>query len=272
MKNGILFLLFTLIFSFNSFSQDVFSVGDDVEYFDGLDWLESKIIEKGENKYLIYLDRAETKTGWISADDIQLLFKDDAPIIKRTIVVTETVVMPLYHVGDFVSYSKSGSTTLTRVMSLGSDDMYQLYIDTNRVETIWLHEKDITLVSTNFEDEVIEQKVQTLTFQVKDVLEYFDGSNWKRGTLSEINAEGQFKFYNSEKWYKTAEIRNLSNGASKPISVKEVKVGDKVVIFDGKSWIETEIIQIEGGKFQVFYNREQTFTKWAEAKDLQVLK
>jgi hypothetical protein len=79
-------LLFTIILaSFICFSQETnFKVGDDVEYFDGLNWLDSKIAQVGGNgQFLVYTNAAQTTTKWFKAVDIQPLFKEAIIVVEK---------------------------------------------------------------------------------------------------------------------------------------------------------------------------------------------
>jgi hypothetical protein len=269
--------LFMLMNAFVVFTQNnqTYKTGDEIEYFDGLNWIESKIIQVGSNgKYLVYINRTESETKWYSAEDIQPLYKDDAKIIKTKVEIIETVVQPKYRVEDFVKYKDANQNlVLTTIMNLGPDYTYQIYTDTNKVGAMWIHEKDLIFVSSIYKEEVQADKEQIYTYKVNDVLEFYEDNTWKKGTIQEISSEGKYKFHQSTNWFKAEDIRSLSINPNENRSSLKFKEGDLVKVYDGKNWIESEVIQVGTNQtYQVYYNLEKTSTKWAVAKDLQPIK
>lgn len=269
--------LFITFFTLSVLSQGTqnYKVGDEVEYFDGLNWIESKIIQVGSNgKYLVYINRSESETKWYGADDIQPLYKDDAKIVKTKVEIIETVVQPKYRVEDSVKYKDANQNwILTTIMNLGPDYTYQIYSDTNEVGTLWIHEKDLLFVSSKYKEEVQVDKQQIYTYKVSDVLEFYEDNAWKKGTVKEINSEGKYKFHQSNKWFASEDIRTLSTNPDEIRSSMKFNEGDLVKVYDGQNWIESEVIQVGTNQtYQVFYNLHKTSTKWVEAKDLIPLK
>lgn len=275
MKKLVIVLLCMAVFTVYGQDKQVYKVGDEVEYFDGLNWIESKILQVGPNgKYLLNINRSETETKWYGADDIQPLYKDDAKIIKTKVEIIETVIQPKYRVEDFVKYKDANQNlVLTTIMNLGPDYTYQIYTDTNKVGTMWIHEKDLIFVSSKYKEEVQVDKEQIYTYKVSDVLEFYEDNTWKKGTIQEINSDGKYKFHQSSKWFAAEDIRTLSTNPNEIRSSMKFKEGDRVKVYDGKNWIESEVIQVGTNQtYQVYYNMEKTSTKWVEAKDLQPIK
>lgn len=274
MKTLITIILSLLSLNIIAQENTSYKVGDEVEYFDGLNWIESKIIQIGPNgKYLININRSENQTKWFSQENLQPLFKDDAKIIKTKVEVIETVVKPKFHVADIVKYFENNTWIETSIMNLGPDYTYQIYIDTNKTGVIWKNENELVLISSNYNEPIIEDMHNNSTYSVNDVLEFFEGDVWKTGTIIEISADGLYKFNKSNEWFSTNEIRIISPNVSQENNPEYFEVGNKVIVFDGKKWIESEILQINDYmQYQVFYNVEKTITKWVENKDLKAFK
>ena len=92
MKQIIIILFFTLAFNKIQAQESNYKIGDDVEYFDGLNWLDSKIVQVGGNgQFLVYTNKAQTTTKWFKADDLQPLFKEAITITEKKVEIIEFV-------------------------------------------------------------------------------------------------------------------------------------------------------------------------------------
>jgi hypothetical protein len=270
------FLTITIIvlcFNFISQEKTTYKVGDEIEYFDGVNWIESSIIQINNNLFQVYTNRLKTQTKWTNSDNIQLLYKDDAPIIKTNITVTETIVTPKFHITDIVKYLENDRWIKSEIINLGPDYTYQLYLDTNKTGVIWKSEQEIQLISSNFEQIKTETVEHKNSHKIGDIVEYYENEKWKKGKIIEIDTNGMLIFNNSNEQFFPNELRIISSENNTDQNPDYFDIGEKIIVFDGKKWIESEILQINDYmQYQVYYNVEKTITKWVENKDLKLFK
>ncbi|MES2589435.1 MAG: hypothetical protein V4622_10675 [Bacteroidota bacterium] len=209
MKKALLLVIF-LVSTFIIQAQEkvVYAVGDDVEYFDGVNWIDSKIVQVGaNNQYLIYLNQNQAKTKWLDGEELQPLYKAEQKIIERKVVITEYTVVPKFFPGDLIKYKSNGTWIETEIIQRGADLKYQVYSDASKNSILWINEADIELIKS-----------------------------------------------------KTQQTSESS----------EFKVGDKVKVYDGGAWLESEIVQVgDSGMYQVYFNSEKTESRWVQATDLK---
>ena len=270
MKKIILFLLLTFVFINITAQETNYKVGDDIEYFDGLNWLDSKIVQVGGNgQFLVYTNKAQTTTKWFKADDLQPLFKEAITITEKKVEIIETTVMPLYHVGDIVKYNDGSMMIETSIMNLGPNYTYQIFADNTNSSTLWKNEKDLILVSSTFDKSNNSTKESSVIYKLNEFIEYLENNFWTKGTIAEINESGMYKVVGSSRWYNTDEIRKI-DGQIQQVATHKFSVGEKVKINDGNGLIDSEIIEIgENNYYQVYFNVEKTKTTWVEEKEIQ---
>lgn len=273
-----LFLLLLLLFPATIlFSQNKsFRLGEEVEYFNNRDWIDSKVLQVGnDGRYLLMLDHNPNKTKWFYGSEINSLEVLPYTVVEVKVVETQEVVGIVFHVGDTVKYQENDQWFRTEIFKIEPDKMYQVFTDTSHTGITFKHEKELVLIKCIAESVSRDtQTVSTYSFKPGEQVEYYHNEQWHLGTIGEINAA------------LTSYLITLPNGSASlfehqnirkpvPAELRQVKkdiyeAGDKIYYYNGSEWIESEIIQIgENDQYQVYYNTEKTVTKWIDVKELR---
>jgi uncharacterized protein YkvS len=270
----ILFTTYLIFITFSSFSQNknALKIGDQIVYFNGKNWIDSEIVKVGDgDSYMVYTDETKTHTFWAKRENLELSVTQ---VIETNTEITTTVSAPLYKVGDIIQYQNGSNWIQTEIFEIGDNSKYKAFTDTNKQALFWIDEKDIKLIKTNFHEEKVLEKKQTLNFRVGDLIEFYDGVNWLNGEIHQINSEGFYIIKKNQeiltKTYYQTEIRKQQEKIESTKKEGGYLSGDIVSVYDGTKWIKSEIIQINyTGQFQVYLNEEKTITKWVESKDIK---
>ncbi|MBI2257936.1 MAG: hypothetical protein HYU67_03450 [Flavobacteriia bacterium] len=212
-----IFLLFFFMSLFVFSQERAYKLGDEVEYFDGINWVESKVLQVSPGKCLVYLNNNMSQTKWFDNSDIQLLFPDK-PFEMEKVETQKVILTAKYKVGDLVFFNSNGKIISSEIININSNNFtYLVYIDENKSVVKWLEEKELSQQGTTKTETVITKEVST---------------------------SNQIIIYT---------------------------IGNKILIKVGNDWIESEIIDIRDGKFQVFSDKEKTLTKWVEPSEIKRL-
>lgn len=207
MKSIITIFVFIACFNGSAFGQNTFKVGDEINYFDGLNWVESEIVKvDGAGRYLVYTNREKTKTKWVTKDDFEPLYTEVIENKQLKINVTETIEIPILQIGDSVMYSKGSIWLAGQITAIDAARMCTILIDS--VNTTLRSEQEITLLKSSGEAKfkIIEKKT-SVVYSVGEIVEYSVGSEWKVGEIKNINDQDQLKI--NEQWYDYKLVRKI---------------------------------------------------------------
>lgn len=217
----------TYIFCFLSFtflySQEnpILNVGDEVEYFDGLNWIDSKIAQVGDKKYLVYL-KGGTQTKWFPAEDVNPLYKEK---IVETRTVTKEITTIYLKIGDVVSYTDGTRIIESEIVQINSDSQCLIFNDANKSSTIWVPCSNVNLLkskvpSSNTETkQTVTQSTQQITktdhpvmvakFKAGDIVSYtnMDGKTIETEII-QVNSNNQSQVFYDETQTSTIWVSN----------------------------------------------------------------
>lgn len=273
MKTGILLLLF--FSSLTALAQSkVFELGEEVEYFNGRDWIDSKVLQVGtDGRYLLMLDHKPGKTKWFDASEINSLNVLPYTVVEMKVVETQNVKGIRFHVGDLVKYQENGIWIDTDVLKILPDDMYQVFTDTSHSALTEKHEKELELVKCVAESVVRDtQTMSSYSYKPGEKIEYYYEEQWHLGEIGEISTESYaITLPNGTKeLFEHKDIRKPVPADIRQVKKEIYEAGDKIFYYNGSEWIESEIIQVgDNDQYQVYYNTEKTITKWIDIKELR---
>lgn len=207
MKSIITFFVFITCFFGSSFGQNTFKVGDEINYFDGLNWVESQIVKIDANgKYMVYTNREKTKTKWVTKDDFEPLYTEVITNRQLKINLVETLEVPILQVGDSVMY-KNGNIWLTsQISAIDGTRMCTLLIDS--VTTVTRSEQELTLLkAAGVTQYKVTETKKTVIYSVGEIVEYQAGNEWKVGEIKNISDEDQLKI--NDQWYDYKLVRKV---------------------------------------------------------------
>lgn len=194
--------------SFAFFAQN-FKVNDEVNYFDGLNWIESQIVKVGDNgTYLIYTNREKTKTKWCKAEDLEPMYKESTEVTQTTVHMVETHYQYVFHPTDIVKYLNQMDKiyVITEVVSLKNEGMVEIYMDSTKTRTFDIHEKNLEIIQSKFPAEYRSSEIKVdYTYKVGEEVDYMENNNWFRGVITKINDEGKVMI--DGKWLDSASLR-----------------------------------------------------------------
>ncbi|MFN5417602.1 MAG: hypothetical protein ACK5B9_11140 [Flavobacteriia bacterium] len=199
----LLSILFIAICSI-SFSQTEYTVNQEINYFDGLNWVESQIIKIENGKYFVYTNREKTKTKWVTKDDFEALYTEVVTNRQLKINVVETIEVPILQVGDSVMYNSGNKWLTSQISAIDEARLCTLVIDS--VTTIVKNEQELTLLKAAGETKYkVSENKKTIVYSVGEIVEYKVGSEWKVGEIKNISDEDQLKI--NDQWYDYKLVR-----------------------------------------------------------------
>ena len=201
----LLSLLFIAICSI-IFSQTEFTVNQEINYFDGLNWVESQIVKIENGKYMVYTNREKTKTKWVTKDDFEPLYTEVISNQQLKINHVETLEVPILQLGDSVMYNSGSKYLTSQISAIDDARMCTLVIDS--VTTIQRAESELTLLkSAGVTKYKVTETKTTIIYSVGEIVEYPVGSEWKVGEIKNISDEDQLKINNQ--WFDYKLVRKV---------------------------------------------------------------
>lgn len=202
--------LFALIVSLSLEAQNAFKVKDEISYFNGVDWIDSEIIQVGEKgKYLVYSNKSKTKTIWSSSEDIEaIVVPNFFPEVR--VDYTEIRRVPVIEINDTVYISVSGMNAYEAIVAGKNEEKgeYLIYSDSTRLNTQWVSDKHTVLKTSKADPPYKETKtVITNYFKVGETVKYKKGDEWFVGIIEYTNDSSQL-FINKE-WFDADNIAKL---------------------------------------------------------------
>jgi hypothetical protein len=207
----VLFLGFLLINSVFLFAQTKYSKNQEVLVFDGVDWIDSKIIDlDGKGKYLVYINRQKSKTKWVGIDDLDIIYTDITEnVIQITVNVEESQDVPVLKVGDKVKYLTVTKWVSTEIVELKPEECL-VYEDFTKTTTRWMPEKLIELIEIEPGREFRTRVTKKQFIYLIDEEVYYKDNEYDSyliGKIEKMNDSNQI-FING-KWYETHQVSKL---------------------------------------------------------------
>jgi hypothetical protein len=198
-----IFIIFTSGLTFSQSSD--FKVGDQIEFFDGVDWIDGEIGSVNPNgTYLIYVNGNKSKTKILKKDDIQALFMDEDKIITTTVTKTVETYIQKFNITDIVKYTSGNEVIESEVLNINEENKYQVYGDNQQTKVIWIEEDKLTYVRSKNTFVHPDFKKGTLVL-------VNTGEVWIESEIIEAQNEMFQVYYDSEKsstrWVSSKELK-----------------------------------------------------------------
>jgi hypothetical protein len=206
----VLLLIVFLIFN-PLISQVKYSKNQEVMFFDGLDWIESKVVDvDADGKCLVYSNRQKSKTKWVTSEDLQAIVIEITDNVEQIrINIEESQEIPVLKISDEVKFMKGNNEKwiFTEILEI-NDENYLVYEDETKSTKVWKSEAELVLLNVESDREFKTRKTKkTIVYRVNDEVLFNENGEYLRGIIEKINTSDQF--FISGKWYEMNEVTVL---------------------------------------------------------------
>ncbi len=182
-----------------------FNVGDAIEYFDGVDWIDGEIAKiNANNTYVVYVRGDKNKTKVVPKDDVQALFMEKEKIITTTVTKEVETITNKFSVLDIVKYHKDNVWIESEIINIGKNNEYLVYENAEKTSVVWKKDSELSFVRR------IQNEAEIL-HKVGDIVYFLNGEVWHESEIISIN-DGMAQVYSNlekteTKWIKTGDLK-----------------------------------------------------------------
>jgi hypothetical protein len=202
-------LICSILLSFSSIitaqETKTFNVGDAIEYFDGVDWIDGEIAKvNSNNTYVVYVRGDKNKTKVVPKDDVQALFMEKEKIITTTVTKEVETITNKFSILDIVKYHKDNVWIESEIINIGKNNEYLVYENNEKTSVVWKKDSELSFVRSIQNDAEILHKVG-------DVVFFLNGEVWHESEILALN-DGLAQVYSNiekteTKWIKTSDLK-----------------------------------------------------------------